>query len=86
MGYQKPKKDHPWYNGFNRTPVKEVEDKHKKPVKILIREFASAWDTMEVYTYSYGKEGKYKLSELSQSKQAAWLVGMLRRSYEQIKI
>lgn len=86
MAYQKPKPDHPWKRGFNREQAPEVEDKHKKSVKVLINELAESWDTIEVFTYSYGREGKYILNQLPQSKQAAWLVGLLKRSYEKIQL
>ena len=86
MAYQIPKKDHPWrqYNNREYKVVEEEQDKHKKSVKIFVREISQSWDTIEVFTYAYGREGKFTLSELSNSKQAAWLVGLLKRSYEQI--
>lgn len=86
MGYQKPKPDHPWKKGFTRDTVPEKEDKNKKTVKLLVRELVESWDTIEVFTYSYGREGKYILNQLPQSKQAAWLVGLLKRNYEKIQL
>jgi len=86
MAYQVPKSDHPWRQYSNReyTVEKPEEDKHVKSVKMFVREIAESWDTIEVFTYAYGKEGKFTLSELPNSKQAAWLVGVLKRGYEKI--
>lgn len=84
MPYQKPKDNHPWKRGFVRESVEKTDNPKVKKVKFLIKEIAESWETMEVVTYSYGREGRYKLDELSQSKQAAWLVNLLKRGYEQI--
>lgn len=87
MAYQVPKANHPWRR-YPNSEVEVVKRKRKekgKPVKVMIREIISSWETIEVFTFAYGKEGKFKLSELSQAKQAAWLAGLLKRNYEKIQ-
>lgn len=83
MGYQVPKADHPWRQYKDRKYTKRTpsSDKNKKSVKIFVREIASSWENIEIYTYSYGKEGKFSLEELPYQKQAAWLAGMLKKAY-----
>lgn len=85
MAYQKPRADHPWKTGImpGYKPVKRVEKK-VKPVKILITELASSWDHIEIFTYHSAREGKYYLNQLPQSRQAAWLAGLLKRNYESL--
>jgi len=82
MAYQKPKKDHPWKTGVMKDTIpRKVLEKKIKPVKILVKEISISWDTIEVYTFAYGREGKFFLTELPQSKQAAWLAGLLKKNY-----
>jgi hypothetical protein len=83
MAHQIPKQNHPWRKYSNRTnPSDETNsEKKQKSVKILIQEFANSWDEIRIVTSVYGREGEFKLSELSQSKQAAWLAGLLKRHY-----
>jgi hypothetical protein len=82
MPYQIPKKDHPWRRYKDRVvEIQEVKVRYIKPLKILITEFAESWDSITVVTTALGREGEFKLSELSQSKQAAWLAGILKRNY-----
>jgi hypothetical protein len=83
MAYQKPKSNHPWKTGLMPGYVPRVEKK-VKPVKILIRELSESWDTIEVYNYSSMNDTKHFLIDLPQSRQAAWLVGLLKRGYETI--
>lgn len=84
--WQKPKSDHPWRNYKNRTNGTDEtkEEKHQKSVRVLIQEFAGSWENIKVVTTAYGREGEFLLSELPQSKQAAWLAGLLKRNYGQI--
>lgn len=87
MAYQVPKADHPWRMYPNREVV-EVKRKRKekiRPVRKVVQEIVESWETIEVFTYAYGKEGKFRLVELPQSKQAAWLAGLLKKSYEKIQ-
>ena len=82
--YQVPKADHPW----RRYPDRQVEVVRKKKeniksVKILIEEIVGNWEHIEVFTVAYGREGKFYLFELPQARQAAWLAGLLKRSYGQ---
>lgn len=86
MPYQKPRADHPWRTGI-RPGYEPKEEKVKpkiKPVRILIKEISTSWDTIEITTYAYGKEGRYKLGELPETRQAAWLAGLLKRNYDEI--
>lgn len=84
MGYQVPKSDHPWrqYKDREYKAEKPKKDKKRKPPKVLVREIASSWDTIEIYTYSYGKEGRFSLNELPHHKQVAWFVGLLKKAYQ----
>lgn len=79
MAYQVPKANHPWRQYKDR--VITTEEKRVKQVKILITELAESWDNITVVTTAFGKEGEFKLIELPQSKQAAWLAGILKRNY-----
>lgn len=83
MAWQKPKSGHPWRRYSNReNPTDETpKEKHQKTVKILIQEFAASWDDIKVVTSAMGREGEFKLIELPQSKQAAWLASLLKRHY-----
>ena len=80
MGYQIPKKDHPWRQYSNRK-YKKTKEKKIKPVSVFVKEMAESWETLEVYTYAHGKEGKFNINELPQTKQAAWFAGILKRNY-----
>ena len=62
---------------------RKIAEKKVKPVKLLVREISTSWDHIEVYTFAYGREGKFYLTELPQSKQAAWLAGLLKKNYAQ---
>ena len=79
--WQKPKEDHPWKRAFK--PVEEIEEKKKnvKSMRIFIQEISESWDTIEIITTAYGREDRFRLEELPQSKQAAWLAGILKRNY-----
>lgn len=93
MPFQIPREDHPWrsWKGdpekartARETAVAEeaaVESKGLKPVKVFLEEIVSSWSEVEVITSAYGREGRYRLSELPQSKIAAWISGILRRNY-----
>jgi hypothetical protein len=83
MAYQKPRADHPWKTGRMPGYVPR-EEKKVKPVRVLISELASSWDHIEVLTYHSSREGKFFLIDLPQSKQAAWLAGLLKRNYESL--
>lgn len=80
MAYQVPKTDHPWRRYKDRFEPKP-EKKVSIGVKMFVTELSETWDNIEVITTSYGKEGRYLLSELSQDKQAAWLAGLLKKMY-----
>ena len=81
--FQVPKENHPWRRYKNReNPTDEtVTEKNQKSVKVLITEIAECWDTMTVITTAYGREGEFRLAELPQSKQAAWIYSFLKRHY-----
>lgn len=81
MAYQKPKANHPWKTGIMPGYVPHKEKK-VKPVRKLVSELVSSWDRIEVLTYYSSREGKFLLNDLPQSKQAAWLAGLLKRNYE----
>ena len=82
MAYQKPKADHPWKTGHMRDESKvKVEKKSVKPLRIFIQEISESWDDVRVVTSAYSTYGEFKLGELSEEKQAAWLAGILRRHY-----
>ena len=82
MPYQKPKADHPWRRYQNKFETKKKK-KYTKTVKIFVREIINNWDNVEIYTTAYGKSERYHLNELSQNKQAAWLVGLIKKVYGQ---
>lgn len=84
MPYQKPKPTHPWKTGIMPGYVPPKKEKKIKPVKVLIAELSSCWDTIEIYSYNSSGEGKYFLVDLPQRKQAAWLASLLKRNYETI--
>lgn len=85
MAYQVPKTNHPWRRYHDRVhddgDLKVKVEKKIKPLKIVVMEFVESWDTMEVITVVNGREGRFRISELSQSKQAAWLTSYLKRHY-----
>lgn len=85
MAYQKPKANHPWKTGI-RPGYENVVEKKKniKPIKTFIKEVSMSWETMEVVTFAFGREDRYKLSDLPESKQASWLAGIIKRNYGQI--
>ena len=83
MGYQKPKPTHPWKTGIMPGYFPRVEKK-VKPVEVFVKELVGSWKTIEIFTYYSGGEGKYLLKDLPQRKQAAWLAGLLKRSYDTI--
>lgn len=80
MAYQKPKADHPWKTG-KMPGWKPQEEKHQKTVKLWIQELAMSYEKIEMYNVLHGKEGKFFLWQLPQSKQAAWIAGMLKKNY-----
>ena len=84
MGFQIPKANHPWRRYANRE-VEVVRKKKEtiKPVRVLVEELVGNWEHIEVFTVAYGREGKFYLFELPQSRQAAWLAGLLKRNYGQ---
>lgn len=88
MAYQVPKKDHPWRAYANREveAVKRKKKEHVRSVKLVVSEIVESWENIEVFTYAYGKEGRFRLNELPQAKQAAWLAGLLKKSYEKIQV
>lgn len=80
--WQKPKSSHPWRQYIDRKVEIEIkEEKHQKQVKVFIKELAESWDSIEVITSVSGREGRWKLVELPQAKQAAWLSSFLKRNY-----
>lgn len=81
MGYQVPKTDHPWRQYGDKKFEAEVEKSNIKSVKMFVAEISDSWDNVEVVTTAYSRYGKFKLAELPQEKQAAWLAGILRRNY-----
>lgn len=84
MPFQVPKKDHPWRRYKDRkTPSFETEKGKVKPIRVFLREIVEAWDRVEVYTSAFGRDDRFKLTELPQQKIAAWLSGILRRNYGQ---
>lgn len=82
MAYQKPRANHPWKTGLP-PGYKEVKEKKRnvKPFRLFIREISTSWDTMEVVTFAYGREDRYRLNDLPQTKQASWLAGIIKRNY-----
>jgi len=80
MAYQKPKADHPWKTGKMRD-YKPAPEKKQKTVKLLITEIAESYDRIEMFNTLNGREGKFFLWQLPQSKQAAWIAGLLKKHY-----
>ena len=84
MAYQKPKATHPWKRPYKANLTKEamapVKNK-SKPLRTFLFEVVESWEEVEVFTTAYGANQHYKLKELPQAKQAAWLAGILRRNY-----
>jgi len=93
MPYQKPKEDHPWRQykeWFGDKPkrklsfdeaIQKAREKDVRPVQNFLKDLIEGWDQIEVYTHAYGRTGKYRLTELSQYKVAAWIAGVLKRNY-----
>lgn len=82
MAYQKPKKNHPWRQWQGKKPnPKKQEDKSMKPVYLFLKEIVQSWDTVEISTYAWGRNNKYKLGELPSRTIAVWLANLLRRNY-----
>lgn len=82
MAYQTPKADHPWRQYKDREPKKvEKKEKKVKPVRLVVEELVEGWETIEITTFAYGREGKFYLKELPQRRQAAWLASFLKRHY-----
>lgn len=75
MPYQLPKADHPWRQYVKKT---ESEEKHIKPVGILVRELGESWSNIEVTTTSGSR--RY-ITELNQRQQAVWIIDFIRRNY-----
>ena len=79
------KANHPWktsYKGdWREKEIKRQEVKYGKSVRILITEIVESWEEVEVVTTLFGREGRFKLKELPQEKQASWLANLLKKSY-----
>lgn len=83
MGYQKPKKDHPWRQYANKNTTVTKEDiKDVIPLRIFLSNLVEHWEEYEITT-TREFEGNYrhKISTLPQKKGAAWLAGIIRRTY-----
>lgn len=80
MTHQIPKASHPWRQYANR-PRGKKQKKTAKPLRRFLREVVVSWDNVEITTSSYTGVGRYNLTELSDKKVAAWLMGILRRNY-----
>lgn len=83
MPYQIPKSNHPWRRYQNKTDTETKPQKKIKALKVLICEIAENWDNVKIVTTSYGRYGEFTLGELTQDKQAQWLVGIIKRNYVQ---
>ena len=90
MAYQVPKKDHPWrqyQTWYGEKPEKKVSAKEKKStsevrsVRLFLKDLVGNWERIEVYTYAFGRTGRYYLKELPPFKAAAWVAGRLKRNY-----
>lgn len=80
MAYHKPSADHPWKRSYKaEQEVKEVKTNYKS-VKTFICEIAESYSNIEIYTGTSAR--RHYLEELPQSKQASWLVNMLRKYYQ----
>ena len=84
MAWQKPKAEHPWrqYKDKRVKGIKKAVATNAKPVKIFLTEILENWEETEIVTFAFGREDKYLLPELPQTKIAAWLAGILKRNYE----
>ncbi len=76
---QIPSPSHPWRQYANRP--REKQKRTSKPLKKFLREIIVSWESVEVTTSTYSGVGRYNLTELSDKKIAAWLMGILRRNY-----
>jgi len=81
LTYQIPKADHPWRQYPNKARENPEEKNEVKSLRKFLMEVALSWDKVEITTSSYVGMGRYHLSELSDRKVAAWLMGILRRNY-----
>ena len=83
MPYQQPKKLHPWrqYKDRPLDKTKKEEASKYKPVHQFLGEIVESWERVEITTYAWGKEGRFKLTELPQKKIAAWLANLLKKYY-----
>ena len=76
----KPSENHPWKKSYKAgKDVKETKKKYK-PVKSFICEIAQSYGNIEIFTYNTNRK-KY-LQDLPQSKQASWIVSMLKKYYQ----
>lgn len=85
MAYQVPSSNHPWRRYKDKLNQKQKGKKEVfkgKTVKVFIKEIAESWDEVEIITFAYGREGRYSLSELPQEKQAGWLIGIVKKLYQ----
>lgn len=87
MAYQVPGAHHPWRQYRDRALRESKDEAVKEKIRVTVKQFISdlveGWDNAEIVTtdsYTY-EEGRFKLSELSQSKQAAWLANILKKNY-----
>lgn len=88
MPFQIPVSNHPWRKYKNNYAKEEKKPKEKikeqiKSVKVLVADLLSNWDNIEIVTFAYGTEGRFKLNDLPQTKIAAWLSGLLKRNYQE---
>lgn len=85
MAFQIPSAHHPWRRYENRELKESTEIAKEEKVSVSVKQFISdlveGWDNCEVITTSEYTEGRFRLSELSQSKQAAWLANILKKNY-----
>lgn len=80
----KPASTHPWKTSYkvNLSATVVQREVPSKTLKDFMIELAESWNEVEIVTTVSGTYGRYVLSQLPQRKQAAWLVGILRRNYE----
>lgn len=77
----KPSDTHPWRQYKDRFQKKESK-KTFKPLKPYLSELVESWEEVEVISMARGNEKRMTLGSMPNEKQAAWLIGLLRKMYQ----
>lgn len=82
MPKQKPKADHPWRQYKNRIVPRKEEKSEFISVEQFIFELSQTYSARDaILNVSFEGTKQHKLKNLPQSKQAAYIAGVLKRNY-----